>query len=170
MPDGLAAWRIRLGVVAGVAAMERGRRGLVRLSPRRRAVADNTAMTAVDHWIAHAEGRMFAREWPAADAGGGLPPLVLLHDSLGSVELWRDFPALLARDTGRRVIAYDRAGFGRSDARTGRLSFDWPAGDCLPKSGGVQFQRGYGLSLSSRSTLGRLPESRPVMACPAESR
>jgi pimeloyl-ACP methyl ester carboxylesterase len=82
-------------------------------------------MTAVDHWIAHAEGRMFAREWPAAHAGGDLPPLVLLHDSLGSVELWRDFPALLARDTGRRVIAYDRAGFGRSDARAGRLSFDF---------------------------------------------
>ena len=65
--------------------------------------------------------------------------------------------------------------FARPDGRpaydfTGRLSFDWPAGDCLPKSGGVQFQRGYGLSLSSRSTLGRLPESRPVMACPAESR
>jgi beta-glucosidase len=53
---------------------------------------------------------------------------------------------------------------------TGRLSFDWPAGDCLPETGGVQFHRGYGLSLSKRSTLGRLPESPPVMACPAESR
>ncbi len=53
---------------------------------------------------------------------------------------------------------------------TGRLPFDWPAGDCLPKSGGVQFHRGYGLSLHSRTALGRLPESRPVMACPAGSR
>jgi beta-glucosidase len=53
---------------------------------------------------------------------------------------------------------------------TGRLSFDWPAGDCLPKTGGVQFRRGYGLSLTSRTPLGRLPESRPVMACPAGSR
>ena len=34
---------------------------------------------------------------------------------------------------------------------TGRLPFDWPAGDCLPKSGGVQFHRGYGLSLHSRT-------------------
>ena len=33
---------------------------------------------------------------------------------------------------------------------TGRLSFDWPAGDCLPQQGGVQFRRGYGLSLSRR--------------------
>jgi beta-glucosidase len=53
---------------------------------------------------------------------------------------------------------------------TGRLSFDWPAGDCLPQKGGVQFARGYGLSLSSRSSLGKLPEAPPVMACPAGSR
>ena len=36
--------------------------------------------------------------------------------------------------------------------------------------GGIQFHRGYGLSLNSQSRLGRLPERRPVMACPAESR
>jgi len=53
---------------------------------------------------------------------------------------------------------------------TGRLSFDWPAGDCLPQKGGTQFPRGYGLSFSRRSKLGRLPESPLVMACPAESR
>ena len=82
-------------------------------------------MIPVDHWIPHAQGRMFAREWPAADGGTLLAPLVLLHDSLGCVELWRDFPALLARVSGRRVIAYDRAGFGQSDARTAPPSFDF---------------------------------------------
>jgi len=82
-------------------------------------------MTAIDHWIPHAQGRMFAREWPAAQAGDAAPPLVLLHDSLGCVALWREFPALLARDTGRRVIAYDRAGFGESDARGARPSLDF---------------------------------------------
>jgi beta-glucosidase len=66
---------------------------------------------------------------------------------------------LLARPDGRPAFDF-----------TGRLSFDWPAGDCLPKSGGIEFHRGYGLSIRSRSTLGRLPESAPVMACPAESR
>jgi beta-glucosidase len=55
-------------------------------------------------------------------------------------------------------------------AFTGRLPFDWPAGDCLAKKGGIQFRRGYGLTLGSRSTLGRLPEAQPVMACPVESR
>lgn len=53
---------------------------------------------------------------------------------------------------------------------TGRLSFDWPAGDCLPAKGGIQFRRGHGLTLASRTTLGQLPVSAPVMACPAQSR
>ena len=53
---------------------------------------------------------------------------------------------------------------------TGRLSFDWPAGDCLPQQGGAQFRRGYGLSLARQSRLGPLPESTATVACPAESR
>jgi beta-glucosidase len=52
----------------------------------------------------------------------------------------------------------------------GRLSFDWPAGDCLPAKGGVQFARGYGLSLTSARKLGRLPEGRLTAACPANTR
>lgn len=43
------------------------------------------------------------------------PPLVLLHEGLGSVGLWRDFPHELARATGRRTIAYSRYGHGQSD-------------------------------------------------------
>jgi beta-glucosidase len=53
---------------------------------------------------------------------------------------------------------------------TGRLPFDWPGGDCLPVKGGVQFPRGYGLSLASARVVGRLAEPRPVAACPPESR
>lgn len=53
---------------------------------------------------------------------------------------------------------------------TGRLPFDWPSGDCLPAKGGVQFHRGYGLTLASRSAFGKLPVSAPVVACPAKSR
>lgn len=64
-----------------------------------------------DYTIPTPQGALFARRW--GEAGG--VPLVLLHDSLGCVELWRDFPALLMRATGRSVIAYDRLGFGRSD-------------------------------------------------------
>jgi beta-glucosidase len=53
---------------------------------------------------------------------------------------------------------------------TGKLSFDWPSSDCLPTEGGIQFRRGYGLSLAAARPLGRLPEVPLVVACPAESR
>jgi pimeloyl-ACP methyl ester carboxylesterase len=42
-------------------------------------------------------------------------PLVLLHEGLGSVGRWRDFPQQLHTATGRRVVAYSRFGHGRSD-------------------------------------------------------
>jgi pimeloyl-ACP methyl ester carboxylesterase len=42
-------------------------------------------------------------------------PLVLLHEGLGSVGLWRDFPAALSAATGRRTIAFSRHGHGRSE-------------------------------------------------------
>jgi pimeloyl-ACP methyl ester carboxylesterase len=41
-------------------------------------------------------------------------PLVLLHEGLGSVGLWREFPAQLQATTGRRLIAFSRYGHGHS--------------------------------------------------------
>lgn len=79
-----------------------------------------------EHWVDHPRGRLFARSWtPAGEAGAAA--ILLLHDSLGCVELWRDFPAALARASRRRVVAYDRLGFGRSDARTGAMPLDFIA-------------------------------------------
>ena len=43
------------------------------------------------------------------------PALVLLHEGLGSVGLWRGFPERLADATGRRTIAFSRYGHGQSD-------------------------------------------------------
>lgn len=45
----------------------------------------------------------------------GRPPLILLHEGLGSVELWRGLPEDLQAATGRRVIAFSRYGHGRSE-------------------------------------------------------
>jgi pimeloyl-ACP methyl ester carboxylesterase len=42
------------------------------------------------------------------------PTLVLLHEGLGSVALWRDFPQALVDATGFGVLAYSRAGYGGS--------------------------------------------------------
>ena len=44
--------------------------------------------------------------------------LVLLHEGLGSVALWRDFPARLAEATGCGAFLYSRRGYGRSDPCT----------------------------------------------------
>ena len=43
-----------------------------------------------------------------------LRPLVLLHEGLGSVGLWRTFPKALRGRTGRRVVVFSRFGHGRS--------------------------------------------------------
>jgi pimeloyl-ACP methyl ester carboxylesterase len=80
------------------------------------------AVATKDHWVATEQGRLFARVWVPSDLRGETdPPILLLHDSLGCVELWRDFPEQLAVTTGRPVVAYDRLGFGRSDEYPGKL-------------------------------------------------
>jgi pimeloyl-ACP methyl ester carboxylesterase len=43
------------------------------------------------------------------------PALVLLHEGLGCVALWRDVPERLAEATGCGVFAYSRLGYGQSD-------------------------------------------------------
>jgi pimeloyl-ACP methyl ester carboxylesterase len=42
------------------------------------------------------------------------PTLLLLHEGLGSVGLWGDFPDRLAAATGAGVFVYSRAGYGKS--------------------------------------------------------
>jgi len=89
---------------------------------------------AQDHWIHHPEGRLFCRSWrpTVATAATSLAsPVVLFHDSLGCVDLWRGFPRRLAEASGRRVIAYDRLGFGRSDPRPRRPSLDFVAEEAI---------------------------------------
>jgi pimeloyl-ACP methyl ester carboxylesterase len=52
----------------------------------------------------------------AGAAGRPRAPLVFLHEGLGSVAMWRDWPAQLCRETGRDGIVYSRRGYGQSDA------------------------------------------------------
>jgi pimeloyl-ACP methyl ester carboxylesterase len=55
---------------------------------------------------------------------GEEPALVFLHEGLGSIELWRDFPDRVHAASGRRVFLYSRAGHGWSDV---------PEGDRTPR-------------------------------------
>jgi pimeloyl-ACP methyl ester carboxylesterase len=61
-----------------------------------------------------AGGRRLEHVWhgPGPDKA---PTLVFLHEGLGSVSLWRDFPLRLAEATGCGALVYSRAGYGRSD-------------------------------------------------------
>lgn len=59
-----------------------------------------------------AEGRLEVVDLPGAS---DLPAVVLLHEGLGSVELWRGLPDDLHRVTGLRTIVFSRFGHGRSD-------------------------------------------------------
>lgn len=53
------------------------------------------------------------RDYPAA--APGRPVLLLLHEGLGCLALWRDFPEKLAARTGCRTVAWSRAGYGSSE-------------------------------------------------------
>lgn len=46
---------------------------------------------------------------------GAEPTLVFLHEGLGSIGQWRDFPARVAAATSCRALVYDRYGYGKSD-------------------------------------------------------
>lgn len=41
-------------------------------------------------------------------------PIVLMHEGLGCITMWREFPQVLAKWTNRRVIAFSRPGYGNS--------------------------------------------------------
>ena len=45
----------------------------------------------------------------------GQPTLVFLHEGLGSIAQWRNFPHRLCRALGLPAVIYDRWGFGKSD-------------------------------------------------------
>lgn len=51
---------------------------------------------------------------PSAHPRKGAPTLVFLHEGLGSVAMWRDFPQRVADRCGCPALVYSRAGYGRS--------------------------------------------------------
>lgn len=61
-----------------------------------------------------AAGHSLSYEWIEAGQRGK-PTLVFLHEGLGSIRQWRDFPAQAAAATGCRALVYDRYGYGQSD-------------------------------------------------------
>jgi pimeloyl-ACP methyl ester carboxylesterase len=83
-------------------------------------------LVTIDSWIPTDRGTLFAKSWKPLEPSPHRDETILLfHDSLGCVDLWRDFPGELAAITRRPVVAYDRLGFGRSDACDGPLQLSF---------------------------------------------
>jgi pimeloyl-ACP methyl ester carboxylesterase len=69
---------------------------------------------------------------PRPDAA---PTIVMLHEGLGSVSTWGEFPAKLSEKTGTGVFVYSRAGYGKSSGITLPRPLDYmqrEAADVLP--------------------------------------
>jgi pimeloyl-ACP methyl ester carboxylesterase len=59
-----------------------------------------------------AAGRSLNYEWVGS---AGPDTLVFLHEGLGSIRQWRDFPEKVSAATGCKALVYDRYGYGQSD-------------------------------------------------------
>ena len=97
------------------------------------------------------------------------PTLVLLHEGLGSADLWREFPAQLAAATGFGVFAYSRAGYGQSDLADLPRPLDYmtrEATEVLPAVlDAIGFSRGVLIGHSDGATIaaiyaGSVPDMR----------
>ena len=74
-------------------------------------------MTSVIH--VSANGRELAIEYAFVGATRLAAPLIVfLHEGLGSVAMWREFPARLCEAVGARGLVYSRPGYGRSTPRS----------------------------------------------------
>jgi pimeloyl-ACP methyl ester carboxylesterase len=55
---------------------------------------------------------------------GDGPLIVFLHEGLGSLAMWREFPARLCQAAGARGLVYSRPGYGRSTPRAPEEAWD----------------------------------------------
>ena len=128
--------------------------------------------------------RLEVRRIPAPDGAPSVAPLVFLHEGLGSVAMWRDWPDQLCTAIGRAGLVYSRQGYGQSDPvpdvrgepaehegrRSGRLRPDYmhhEAWDVLPGLlAHLQIDKPVLVGHSDGGTIALLYASRfPVAAC-----
>ncbi len=61
--------------------------------------------------------------WVARERGHA-PLMVFLHEGLGSLAMWKDFPERLCNALGCRGLVYSRPGYGRSTPRAASEAWD----------------------------------------------
>lgn len=67
----------------------------------------------IDSYIHRERCRHFVRQIIVNREGRQIP-IILLHDALGSVEQWKDFPRKLALACERNIVILERQGHGKS--------------------------------------------------------
>lgn len=85
------------------------------------------------------------------------PTIVMLHEGLGCLALWRHVPAKLSEATGFGVFAYSRAGYGQSDPVTLPRPLDYMTREAMevvpPLLDAIGFRRGILLGHSDGATI-----------------
>src|SRR6476619_609996 len=88
---------------------------------------------------------------------GAAPTTVMLHEGLGSVTTWGDFPHKVAERTGSGVFVYSRAGYGKSSTITLPRPLDYmqrEATQVLPRLlDAIGFRRGILFGHSDGATI-----------------
>ncbi|MEH6402461.1 MAG: alpha/beta hydrolase [Sneathiella sp.] len=86
--------------------------------------------------------------------------IILLHEGLGSIALWRDFPTRLSQATGYGVFVYSRQGYGGSDPVTLPRPLDYMASEAqsvLPDVlSCIGFEEGFLLGHSDGASIAAL--------------
>jgi pimeloyl-ACP methyl ester carboxylesterase len=111
----------------------------------------------------------------AGSAGLPLAPIIFLHEGLGSVAMWREWPGQVCNETGRAGIVYSRRGYGQSDSipdvrGAGRLAPDYMHREALEELpallAALDITSPVLLGHSDGATIALLHASRfPVTAC-----
>ena len=70
-------------------------------------------------------------EYDFARAAPGAPVIVFLHEGLGSLSQWRDFPSRILHATGCSALTFSRYGHGRSDPLTAPRRVDFMHDEAL---------------------------------------
>jgi pimeloyl-ACP methyl ester carboxylesterase len=87
-----------------------------------------------EHSFVEVDGHRIEVRTIAGEAGRA--PLVFLHEGLGSVAMWRGFPARVAELTGCPTVVYSRYGYGDSDILAAPFAVDYmhrEAREALPE-------------------------------------
>lgn len=81
--------------------------------------------------ISHVSVQGRKLEFKRIGAAGAGPTLVFLHEGLGSVSMWRDFPDKVAAATGCSAIVYSRYGYGNSEVLREPRAVDYMHAEAL---------------------------------------